>query len=1066
MTSRRMAPFHIFLAVVVLALTGASPVIAQDVRITRAELSGVITDPAGALVPDVKIVATHSETKFTREVATNSSGIYVLSSLPPGSYVFSAEYSGFRKYVQSGLILAAGDRKVIDIKLEIGEVTNQIEVTAAAPLVNQVDATLGENLEARTVNTVPINGRDFTQLLLLQPGAILTSNYSGQSGRVPSPGTPTGISYNGAHDSWGSTNVTLDGIDITEVANGIVDSNAISVESVQEVNIDTTNMSAEVGRSSMGKVTFISKSGSNDFHGSLFEFWRGKRFQANEFFSNASGQKLGDFSRHQNGGSIGGPILKDKIFFFYVYEQIRNTTPSTYQFNAPTQSFKNTLPPVLKQYFDLVPNPQQVSSRDPRIGVLNLIGSNKINNQIHAPRVDFNLGRHQVYFRYSYNSVERENTATNGGYEKYPLRTDNHNENVKFSWNVSLNPTTTNEFGYGLAYWNVFNDTFRGVDGLISPAARGRLTLQGEWETGAIPHNGDVASDGIGRFISDNFRLVRGKHQISVGAELRRVVHLQGFDFWSDYSYETLDDLAKNSPLTANNRWGAAPFPMGGVVYNGGAYLQDDFKVSSRLTLNLGVRWDWEGKTVNDPLPNGRVGFLKRESDSCPTCPNGTPFGHAQNCKVCTPFNFITPGTDIFDPVNDKYFTRLGEVTRNGRYKNISPRLGAALDLFGDSTTVLRGGFGISILGTDPSSHAGFRTGTNSANISSVNRNDVPGLAFPVSFVGAKLPPGARKDLSFDAPNMSIGYTRQWNVSLQRALGGSNLFQLAYVGNHSEYIGVLGGAWTLNPFIPNAAKPGGGDTVDPCCNVNLWGRTSYDNYHSLQATFKRNVARGLSVNSYYAWSHALHEWAGGQGGYFNRPPETSYPDGISGTVSENSRGNNDVRHNFLSHWLWDVPRGNNRFVQGWQLAGIWNWRSGLPAGVSSGRQNRYRGTSRANVVAGVNRYTGDVGADQPYLNRAAFAIPPSDPLFAGRFLLGDSEVRPISLPGAFTFDLSVLKTTTIKERHRVEFRAEIFNLFNHMVWGGLNTTLTSSTFGRLTATQGSRQVSFGIRYAF
>jgi len=137
MTSRRMAPFHIFLAVVVLALTGASPVIAQDVRITRAELSGVITDPAGALVPDVKIVATHSETKFTREVATNSSGIYVLSSLPPGSYVFSAEYSGFRKYVQSGLILAAGDRKVIDIKLEIGEVTNQIEVTAAAPLVNQ-----------------------------------------------------------------------------------------------------------------------------------------------------------------------------------------------------------------------------------------------------------------------------------------------------------------------------------------------------------------------------------------------------------------------------------------------------------------------------------------------------------------------------------------------------------------------------------------------------------------------------------------------------------------------------------------------------------------------------------------------------------------------------------------------------------------------------------------------------------------------------------------------------------------------------------------------------------------
>ncbi len=1067
------------LVAVMVSLVSASPVLGQETRILRGELSGTITDSSGARVPDVEVSATHQETNFVRVQTTDDTGVYVLSGLPVGEYELSAQLAGFREYRQTSIVLGGGDRQTVNIELEVGEVTDTVEVVDTAPIINVSDASIGENLSNQTVETVPINGRDFTQLLLLQPGAVLTPNYGGQPGRSSDPGAPTGISYNGAHDSWGSTNVTLDGVDITEVAHGLVDANSISVEAIQEVAIDTTNLSAEVGRTPLGKVTFISKSGSNDFHGSAFWYQRPKAAQANEFLLNASGQSLGEFSRDQYGGSIGGPVLKDKLFFFYTYEGIDAAVPSTFQFNAPTAAFKSTLPSVFRQYFDLVPEPPSPNPADPRVGVLNLKGEQTVDNRIHMPKVDINLGSHSGFFRWNRLRLTKTNTAANGGYPDFPQEVSNDQDNVAAAWNYAISPTIINEFGYGRQTWNVFVNQFSGVDDLIDPSQRGRLTVQGEWRTGAIPHNGDVGAEGHGHFLHDNFRVIRGGHQLSFGAEWRRALHVQGFDFWTDYTFQSLDDLAINSPVGASNRWGESPFPMGpGIVHNAGAYVQDDWKVTPRLTLNIGVRWDMEGKVTNQTNPpNGHAGFLKR-TGSCPTCPNGTAIGHILNCVVCTPFNFIKPGTDIHDAVNDPLFTRPGQVVRNGDYNNFSPRIGVAYDLTGDGKTVLRGGWAFAYVGTDPGSHAGFRTGANSVNATNISRDDVPDLAFPVSFFGAQLPAGARKSLSFYPHNMQMGYGKQWNLSLQREMPGDMALQVAYVANDQEIVGVLSGAYSSNPFIPDASHPNGGDTVDPCCNIAYYGRPTYSRYDSMQVTLRKRMSKGLLFNIYYTWSHSLHDWPGGQwGSFYNRPPPDllggyTYPDGIQEVRYERSSANWDMRHNLLSHWLWNLPFPSDgtafvdRLAQGWQLSGIVGKRTGFPIGIGTGRRNRYRSSSRPITVSGANLYTGNVGADRPFLNSGAFKFPGPDPEFPGLFLLGDAEVRPARRPGAFTLDISLLKTTNLYENHRIEFRAEFFNILNHMVWHGLNGSLQASNFGALTSTLGSRQVSFGLRYIF
>jgi outer membrane receptor protein involved in Fe transport len=1068
--------FLVSILVLAVSLIPAAPESFSQ-EMTKGELSGVVTDASGARVPAASVVATHIATQFTREAQSNDSGVYVMSFLPIGEYTLSAESSGFRKYSQSGINLGGGDKKVIDIVLEVGEVTDVIEVTAAAPLVDRSDATLGVNLEASTVATLPVNGRDFSAVLILQPGAVqggtgaFSSGNNLQRGGVHEPGERASISFNGAQDSWSSNNYTMDGIDVSEIHFGLLLANSISMESISEVVVDTTNYTAENGRSASGKINFISKSGGNDIHGSAFEFYRGTKLVANEYFLEAAGEPKPDFSHHQYGGSLGGPVIKDKLFYFGSYEGIRLDKTSTLNITALSAPFKATLDPELRAYFDYMPLPTRPSADDPRVGDLTLAGPLANRNDVFLIRFDANVSdTHQLFGRVNRSRQSLSNGARLGGYPDWPNLNETAMDNWSVTWNASPTPTAFNEFSWGL------QDRYEGFvqfDGFQDLAPKcpacGVLTVSGVIQGSTVPGQFSAPQESRAYYLSDVFRKLVGNHSLSMGGEWRTHSSSQGRLNSPGYTFQTLDDLAANSPLSASNTWGFEPFAMGPALQSDwGFFFQDDWKVTPRLTLNLGVRYDFVTPNVdNRSEPPGRR----------PIWDEAVQLG-ILNCKICTPFNYLTPGTQVEDPINDKFFTRAGDHFRNGDYNNLAPRFGMALDVFGDGKTVLRGGYGIVYQVLEPATFGGQRSAINALPRLSISRNDKPDLRFPtLDFAAA----GGLVRLTFIDPDIEQGWTRQWNVSLQRELGGGNMVQATYTGNRTRVLSIFNPRYQMNPFIPDPVDPTGGNYLDPCCgSIGMRSAPIHTDYHALQMTFRRQVTSGLAVTAFYTWAHVIAEYNDRQlGGFFFRKPDLIFPDGPGSNFLrfERSAGFNDVRHNFITNILYELPFGQHPVVRGWQLSSIIDARTGVPFNTpNSGFLNRYRARSRVDILPGVPIYTGYVGPDKPYLNRAAFGVPPQDAEFPvdssgnKQVQLGKSESRQIYGPGRWNVDLGVIKDNRIGENHNIQFRAEIFNLFNHMNWGapnGLRLNFTAPNFGRIFRPAiSNRQVQLGVRWVF
>jgi len=1061
------------LTLLLASLVGIPRLIAQNV--TQGELSGVVTDTSGARVPRAAVVATHTATKFSRETQTNESGFYVINFLPIGDYTLTVEASGFRKHVRSGISLSGGDRKVLDITMEVGELINTVEVTAAAPLVDKADASIGVNLDERTIENLPVNGRDFTALLSLQPGAVqggggaFSSGNSLQAGGTHEPGERYSVSMNGAQDSWSSNNFTMDGIDVSEIHFGVLLSNSISMESISEVVVDSSNYSAENGRSASGKVNFISKAGGNNIHGSLFEFYRGTKFQANDYFLNATGKKLPPFKRNQFGGSIGGPIKKDKLFYFGTFERIQIDRTASFNLNTLTKAFKSTLDPAIRSYFDFMPEPHTISRDDPRVGLATLAGPLTNYNNVFLVRLDWNLGNHQIFGRWNRSRQDNSNGAITGGYPDYPVVEETAMDNLSLTWNSTFGPTATNGFSYGL------QDRFQNrtqYDGFQSLAPKcpacGVLTVSGVFAGELHPNVFIAPQESRAYFVNDVFRKLVRNHSLSMGGEWRESSSTQGRLNVPGYNYLNLDDLARNSPVSASNTWGYDPFTMGPAIQQDwGFFLQDDWKVNPRLTLNLGVRYDFVTANPDNAERPGRR----------PVWKNALQLG-ILNCKICTPGNFLVPGTQVSDRVNDKYFTRAGEKFRNGDYDNVAPRFGFAYDLFGSGKTVLRGGYGIVYQVLEPATFGGQRSAVNGLLNLTISRNDVPNLKFPtLDFKAA----GGLKPLAFIDRDIEQGWTRQWNLSIQRELGTGNMVQAAYLGNRTRVLSIFNPSYQLNPFYPDATRPGGGFYLDPCCAaVTMRSAPIHTDYHSLQMTFRRSVAKGLAFSAFYTWSHAIAEYPEAQlGGFYFRKPDITYPDGPGTNFYrfERSAGFNDVRHNFITNFLYELPFGNHAVGRGWRLSGVFDARTGVSFGTpSAGLTNRFRGTSRVDVLPGVPIYTGYVGPDKPYLNKAAFAVPATDSQFPvgprgeRQVLQGNTEQRMIYGPGRWNMDLGLLRDINIKESHQLQIRVETFNVFNHMNWGnpnGINLNFAAPNFGFITQpAQANRQVQLGIRYVF
>ena len=1082
---------------VLIALLLAIPAQAQ----VAAELSGTVTDSTGASIPNVKVVATNAESGFVRETVSNATGSYVMTLLPPGNYNVSAEGAGFRRLVRSGITLQVSQRATLNLMLEVGQLTQTMEVTAAAPLLDSQSSSLGTVIADRLVADLPLNGRNFVQLAILTPGvrgvgySITGTIMSGTRPDDKRPGTE--LLSNG--NSEGSNDFMYDGIDNNERNRGMVVLRP-AVEAVREFKVQTNMYSAESGRNSGAQVDIISKSGTNAVHGSLFEFLRNSAMDARNFF-NVKPLPFLPFRYNQFGFSLGGPVYlpkmysgKNRTFFFVDYEGYRRselitttlTIPSmamrTGDFSAeqriydplstranPSGSgyirdqFTGSIIPSsrfdapAKKLVDAYPVPQTA-------GKINNYTSNMAQTQRWDQgdvRIDHQFSEKDTFFsRWSIQNTITHvpNTLPPADIPGIPIKvglgyevagdSSQPAQHIASSWVHVLSPTLINEARAGFARFKVDY----AIEGQAANAKLGNLL--GVPNSNSSPFQSvmptvqisSYASSGMGRSLPiyrvqntfhyvDNITYTLRAHTLKAGLDVRRR-QMSEYQTNNGNGGFTFTPAFTNGPGIGGTGNGIASMLLGypssqlinyQLTWPGlrstelGAYFADDYRATGKLTLNLGLRWEYSGfpSEVDNLISN------------------------------------FDPGKLIMTIAGRDGVNRILNVKR--QLDCWAPRFGFAYTLF--SRTGVRGGCGLF-----------YNLGTGGAGMF---RNPPFYLTIQATpgdiFVGPRMSDGFRPapvldyesaknpSGSFRGGGISTDYTnpfaQQFNLGLQQEIPSWNLVvKTAYVANLGRDLST---SYNLNQAAPGpgsvdsrrpfyAARPGLADT--------LWntsdGRSSY---HSLQVSAEKRLSHGLTTLLGYTWSHAIAANMGGQ----------------DPNVDRQDKGDQsfDIRHRLTLNYSYRPPLQFQRRVPrfllgGWQLNGILTMQTGLSFTPSLQTTTVNTGTSsRPNRLK-----DGNLPADQRTLGRwfdlGAFGTPPL-------YTYGNAGHNFLRGSGRVNFDASLFKEVPVRESAKFQLRVEAFNLFNTPQFGLPSASIGSSSAGVISSTVGNaRQLQVGLRFQF
>ena len=1002
-------------------------------QIGGGSIVGSVVDSSDAVIAGAKITATNLATNVAEETSTNGTGYFEFPLLPAGRYVLEAQAAGFQRVKTEEFALNTGTRPRFDLKLAVGQASESVKVEGVAPIVNTTTTDLGVVMTTREVEALPLNGRDFQQLVGLQPGS--------QASPVTAIGQRGGMEFNGA-SAWGNS-LLMDGVDMTfgenpssasdkaagtEIggaagnagSNGLGRGsliNTISVEAIQEFKTTSSAFSAEYGRATGGVLNITTKSGTNQFHGTLFDFFRNDKLDANSFFSNFNGFPKPPLRWNQYGANLGGPIKRDKMFFFFNYEGAQAKQAETVSGVVATpfmlQEIKN---PTLVQNLKLLPAVTQATS-DPRVG-LNFHTDFRNNDEnTFVSRGDLELGKHRLSLRYNYNhqNFQKPNLIITSP-SAFPTRF--HNAEIQDTTLIS--PAMVNELRLG------FNrtDLLRHDSQIREVPA-----IAFEFSSGINTGMDQLHFTGNTTTVADNFTLVHGKHTFKTGFEFRNVRTYRN-EFLPEFQfYFTLDDLVADHTDLLGEFFGVAKSLRNDDF---GLFFQDDWRVSKRLQVNAGLRWEYF-----------------------------TPFRGG--------YNVNTP--DPFGP-----FGKLGQDMWRPYHKDFGPRLGLVFDTLGNQKLVVRAG--AALMYTPPVMQLNY----------DVSFAD-PRLPFFANFLPTDLPPGT--NLSFPFPtsffdpfvaNPSslpadvitgrnvIDYSHrdekalQWNLSVQYAATPNLALQASYVGTRGLN---LFSNRNLNLFDATlGARPVAslGDLI----YKEYAGRSSY---HALQLSANQRLYHGLTLNLYYTYAKSLAYY--GADGNLGADVSVQDPTNIRGSYGPK---NSDIRHleTIVASYALPTPGWvgssalRKAFLAGWNLEGIQSERSGEPINVFAGvdlvgNQNSNNG-DRPDLVPGVNQYVR--GQISPlgvgWLNPAAFDN--NAPLAAHRF--GNLGYNTERGPSALTFDFAVHKTFNITERQTVTFRAEGFNLLNHEVFNLPVNTLANPTFGIIQVGSDGRNVQLALKYRF
>ena len=1031
----------------------------------RASLRGTVYDPNQAGVRGADITLTSSQTGEVRTTTTNSDGEYVIASLPSGEYQIKVETGGFRTHSQRVVLLVNQDQR-LDLTLRIAGPSVADEIFAEAPTLKKDSASLSTVIENRQITGLPLDGRNFYELSLLVPGAVPPAQGSAGSARGD-----FAFSVNGARED--ANNFLLDGVyNVDPKLNtfGV----RPSVDAIREFEMLTSTYDASFGRNPGAQVNVILNSGSNDFHGSLFEFHRNAALDARNFFAPASEPKP-KYIRNQFGGALGGPIRRDRTFFFVDYEGTRSREGITRITNVPTAleragNFSQTIfaapaNPFTGQPFDngIIPdffiNPvgRAIAALYPLPNrnepFANFVSSPILrdDNDSFDARVDHHVSdRANLTFRYSFGDRDLFEPFTGPSFSLVPGFGDTvkrRSQNAMVALTTVLTPNFVNEsrvaFSRVAASVTQEASVLNSDVGLpvISPRERDLglsfITVTGFSPLGDEGNNPQNSVTNVYQFL-DNASYVTGNHLIKFGVDLRfsqqnafRDVESRGrlqFSPFGQITGNALADLLLGVPLVTSIARVDNPQQIRTESYN--FFINDSYRATPRLTFIGGLRYEYNSPPVDAE-------------------DRATIFDVASRSLV---------------PVGTNGVPRSGfEADKN----NFAPRVGFAWSA--NEKTVLRGGYGIYYDQSPlaPAEALYFNSPFFDNNIFF----PLPGLPltlndpFP-SFFPLPLPDSAlaiQRDLR-------TGYMQHWNFTVEREIASSSVIELAYVGSKGTKLLT---ARDINQPQPSVLPPGLPFVPRPdprFDDINLLESRANSNYNALQARFQQRLARGFSALVSYTWSKSIDDASN----FFSSAGDPNFPQNSYNVAAERGRSNFDARHRLSASYSYALPFGkglsNDRWLykvlSGWETFGIVTLQSGRPFTVALLSEIDNSGTGRSILGFGNNDRPNLVGnpelsnpTTQQWFNTAAFAFPA-----LGTF--GNAGRNILDGPGFQNVNASLLKNTALTERVNLQFRAEAFNLFNHPNFNLPDNFLGSPTFGRITSARDPRHIQFGLKLLF
>lgn len=1046
-----------------------------------ASVTGRVSDSSGAVVPGAQVTVTNQKTGLARDSVTNGEGYFTIPLLPPGDYRLSVKKDGFKPVVRPEVVLNVEQVARLDFTLETGAVSDTVTITSDAPIMNTETSSVGQVVDNKTVVTLPLNGRNYSQLAVLAPGA------------TPNPGSRTedGFSLNGNRLFQNSFQV--DGADNNNYIFG-VDTNTTqalrpSVDAIQEFKVETANYSAEYGRAAGGVISVAIKSGTNQIHGSAFEFLRNDSLDAANFFVNKNRLRKAPLRYNQFGGTVGGPIWKDHTFFFFSYQGTRIRTSDTIVVTVPTAEMKrgifgatniydpanvvagarvqfvnNTIPaaridPSGLKLAALYPDPNQP-------GATNNYASNQRQTD-DADQIDvrgdhsFN-GSNKIFGRFSNSDRGRIKSpifaapGNGGAFATQPLN------QIPQAWSVAggytrvvssnavnelrINYTDNQSEQLALAEKSFYAEF--GIKGVPDfPGLTGLPTINVTNFTGLGDRTFTPNPKRSKMFqISDGFSLTKGAHGLKFGGEFWQ---LRGF---AGTSNNARGSLTFNGQFTSRVPGTGAGSAIADLLLgqtstatittfqivnmkasNTGVYFNDNWKVSPRLTLNLGLRYELM-----------------------------TRFRERDNRHASFDLNAGSPtyGTVILAKDGDHVSETFSDLDKN----NFAPRLGFAWQVA--NKTVVRGsgglfygGFGFYAVGQTTAAsppfflNIAYPTATNAAVSNVTLATGFPADALNVSravnpAVGAQL------------RNYPFPTVYQGNLSIEREIAGGIVGTVSYVGNATTH---------LNGQIDwNAPRPGAG-AVNPrrpyptFGAINLFAGFGHSSYHSLQLKAERRFRNGFSLLSSYTWSHGLDNTQDGED-----TTNATLPQDQFNTNAEKGNSSYDLRHRSVTSVIYDLPLAKwagdsgvaKAILGGFQLGGIFVMQTGQPVNLTvAGNPANTTNPVRPNRIADGFLARGSQTIDR-WFDVSAFALPAA-------FTFGNASRNLLRAPGNVNLDLLIGRNFIFTERTRLEFRGEFYNATNTAHFGRPNAVIGSPQAGTITSTATpNRQIQLGLRLVF